>query len=134
MPDPSRPFLVLYVAWHPDYVDGAAIAESLRQHFRRKLYENVAGGTGLSVIFRSVPAPGSRTPILIDLDEADTTAVVVLVDPMLVADNDWAAYLKELVERTEASGLGSRVFPVAIERHPRPEPPRVLRRIQLLRE
>lgn len=116
MRDSSRPFLVLYIAWHPGYADGAVIAESLRQHFRRKLYENVAGGTGLSVLFRSAPAPGSTTPIPIDLDEADTTAVVVLADSTLVADNDWADYLKKLVDRTEASGLGSRVFPVAIER------------------
>jgi hypothetical protein len=48
MPDPTRPFLVLYVVWHPGYANGANIAESLREHFRRKLYENVAGGVGIA--------------------------------------------------------------------------------------
>lgn len=115
MPDSTRPFLVLYVVWHPSYADGAQIAESLREHFRRKLYENVAGGTGLSVIFRSAPAPGSAAPLPIDLDEAETTAIVVLAEARLAEDPSWASYLHELVERTEAAGLSSRVFPVVLE-------------------
>lgn len=115
MPDFTRPLFVLYVAWHPDYLQGADIAEALREHFRRKLYENIAGGAGLSVIFRSVPATGSTTPMLIDLKEAETTAVVVLFDPMLAADLSWAGYVRDLVERTEIDGLGTRVFPVTID-------------------
>jgi hypothetical protein len=116
MPDPTRPFLILYVAWHPGYADGARIGESLREHFRRKLYENVAGGTGISVIFRSTSAPGSATPLPIDLDEAEANAIVVLVESTLITDNAWVDYVHELVECTEAAGLGSRVFPVAVER------------------
>src|ERR1700733_11147372 len=115
MSDPTRPFLVLYVVWHPGFTAGAGIAEALREHFRRKLYENVAGGTGLSVLFRSTVVPGWSTPLPIDLNDAETTAVVVLADPTLATDADWTRYLQELVERTEASGLGTRVFPVAIE-------------------
>src|SRR5258708_19144721 len=92
MPDPTRPFLVLYVVWNPGYPKGANVAESLREHFRRALYENVAGGTGISVIFRSAPAPGSATPLLIDLDEAETTAIVVLADSALAEDPAWVAY------------------------------------------
>lgn len=116
MSDSTRPFLVLYVIWHPGFVGGAEIAEELRKHFRRKLYENVAGGTGLSVIFRSAPTPASNVPLPIDLDEAETTAVVVLTEQTLVGDAAWVDYVRELVARTEAAGLRSRVFPVALER------------------
>jgi hypothetical protein len=115
MPDRTRPFLVLYVVWHPNYAEGAIVAETLREHFRRKLYENVAGGTGLSVIFRSASTLGSSTPLPIDLSDSETTAIVVLADSTLVADTDWTQYLHDLVERTEAAGLGTRVFPVAME-------------------
>jgi TIR domain len=87
----------------------------LREHFRRKLYENVAGGTGLSVLFRSAAVPGLRTPLPIDLDDSETTAVVVLADPTLSADAAWNSWLQELVGRSEAAGLGTRVFLVAIE-------------------
>jgi hypothetical protein len=115
MPDPTRPFLVLYVVWHPNFLEGPGIAEALREHFRRKLYENVAGGTGLSVIFRSAAAPGSLAPLPIDLNEAETTAVVVLAESNLVGDPHWIDYVKLLATNAEAAGLGARVFPVAIE-------------------
>lgn len=116
MSDPTRPFLVLYVVWHSGFAGGATLAEALREHFRRKLYENVAGGTGLSVIFRSAVAPGSLSPLPIDLNESETTAVVVLADSTLANDADWVAYVRELAVRTESAGLGARLFPVAIER------------------
>ncbi|QPR34459.1 toll/interleukin-1 receptor domain-containing protein [Delftia acidovorans] len=115
MTDSTRPFLVVYVVWHPAFSDGLAIAEILRQHFRRKLYENIAGGTGLSVIYRYVLAPESTQPLPIDLADADTSAIVVLVDNNLVGDTAWTAYVQELCRRTEAAGLGTRVFPVEID-------------------
>ncbi|MDR2332580.1 MAG: toll/interleukin-1 receptor domain-containing protein [Burkholderiaceae bacterium] len=115
MTDSTRPFLVMYVVWHPAFSDGLAIAEILRQHFRRKLYENIAGGTGLSVIYRYVVAPESTQPLPIDLAEADTAAIVVLTDNNLVGDTAWIAYVQELCHYTEASGLGVRVFPVEID-------------------
>lgn len=115
MPDPTRPLLVIYIAWHPAFADGAGIAESLRKHFRRELYENVAGGTGLSVIFRSAPSPGAVMPLGIDLTEAHSTAIVVLADPALTADDHWVRYLRDLGERAEAVGLHARVFPVAMD-------------------
>jgi len=111
----TRPILVLYIIWHPDFSVGGAIADALREHFRRKLYENIAGGTGLSVIYRFACAPGSTAPLPIDLNEAETTAIVVLADPNLVADPDWTGYVRELVDQTELFGLGTRVFPIAIE-------------------
>lgn len=114
MVNPIRPFLVLYVVWHPDFAEGACIAEVLREHFRRNLYENIAGGAGLSVIYRSAPAPGASTPIPIDLDDSQTTAIVVLADPFLAADSEWVSYLQELAGQTEAAGLAARLFPVSL--------------------
>jgi len=115
MTDSTRPFLVVYVVWHPDFTDGLAVAEVLRQHFRRQLYENITGGTGLSVIYRYVAAPKSAQPIPIDLADADTAAIVVLADNNLVNDPSWADYVRELCSSTNAAGLGTRVFPVEID-------------------
>ena len=106
---------MLYVVWHPGYTEGAGIAESLREHFRRKLYENVAGGTGLSAIFRSAPRRRSAAPLPIDLEEAESTAIVLLVESTLAKEPAWLDYVHELVEHTEAAGLGTRVFPVALD-------------------
>lgn len=116
MPHPTRPFLALYIVWHPGFTSGADIAEKLREHFRRKLYENVAGGTGLSVIFRSVVGPGLSAPLPIDLSEAEATAIVVLSESALTGDANWVGYVKALATETQAVGLSARVFPVSIER------------------
>ncbi len=114
MADPTRPFFALYVVWHPDFAGGEVIAEAVRRHFRRELYENVAGGAGLSVLYRFANAPNSGVPLPIDLVEAATTAVVVLVDPALATGPSWVGYVRDLVRRAEDAGLGTRVFPVCI--------------------
>lgn len=111
----TRPFLVIYVAWHPKFGDGHVIAKALYEHYHRELYENVAGGTGLSVIYRFEPEPGSDVPISIDFADAETSAIVLLIDERWAADPAWVEWGRELMERTDAAGLGARVFPVAID-------------------
>lgn len=115
MADPTSPLLSVYVVWHPDFADGPVIAEALRGHFRRELYQNIAGGTGLSVIYRFEPPPGSTLPIPIDLDDSETSAVVVLVDPVLAGDAQWRDYVRDLEEATDNAGLGARLFAVFLD-------------------
>lgn len=115
MTESTRPFLAVYIIWHPNFAEGPEIAEILRQHFRRELYENIAGGTGLSVIYRYVTAAESDQPLPIDLTEANTSAIIVLADNNLVADGAWINYVKKLSEDAEMFGLGARVFPVEID-------------------
>ena len=116
MPDPTRPFLALYIVWHPGFSSGADLAEILRKHFRRDLYQNIAGGAGLSVIFRSALAPGSVVPLPINISDAETTGIIVLGDRQFAADPAWVAYVRDLAGAAEAAGLGTRVFPVALDR------------------
>lgn len=115
MPAPTRPFLVVYVAWHPGFAGGRAIAKHLYDHYRRKLYENVAGGTGLSVLYRSEPDPTTKAPTRIDLEEGETAAIVLLFDESFAADEAYMAWARDLMDRTDAAGLRARVFPVAID-------------------
>ena len=115
MADSGRPFLAVYVVWHPDFREGPRIAEAVREHFRRRIFENVSGGTGVSVVYRFAPMAGSTAPLTINLDEAETTAIVVLIESTLAGDAVWADYVRNLGDRTEDSGLGTRVFPVSIE-------------------
>lgn len=112
---PTRPFLVVYVAWHPGFPAGPSLAEALYDHFRRKLFENVAGGTGLSVLYRSERATGAAAPLPIGFDEGETAAVVVLFDSTFAGDSAYMSWLKQTAERAEARGLGSRVFPIAMD-------------------
>ncbi len=115
MGNSGKPFLVVYVVWHPGFAKGSLIAENVREHFRRRIFENVSGGTGVSVVYRFAPMPGLALPLPIDLDEAETTAIVVLIDSNLAGDRAWIGYVRNLLERAEESDLGTRVFPVSIE-------------------
>ncbi len=108
--------LAVYVVWHPNYPKGSDIAELIRGHFRNGRYKNVLGDVGLSVVFRSSPVPDAETPPAIALDEAETTAVIVLAESALAGDSAWLEYVDCLVNDAEAKGLSSRVFPVTLEK------------------
>ena len=112
----TRPLFALYVIWRPSCRVGPDIAESLRRHFSRDLYQAVAAGRGVSVLYRSEVATGARTPLPIDWSNADETAVVALSDTTLVDDPDWVTYVREIARTAAARELPARFFPVAIDR------------------
>ena len=116
MADSIHTILAVYIVWHPNYPKGSDIAELIREHFRNGRYKNVLGDVGLSVVFRSSPASGAATPLDIDSSEAETTAVVVLAESALAGDPAWRKYVDGLINDAEAKGLGSRVFPVTLEK------------------
>ena len=111
----THPFLVIYVAWHPNFIQGSDLAKTLYAYYRRELYENVAGGAGLSVMYRSVPAPGLTVPTDINFDDAETSAIVLLIDKNWAADPAWVEWARELLNRADSAGLAVRTFPVAID-------------------
>ena len=115
MTDPNRTILAIYVVWHPNYSEGSKIAELVHKHFRGERYKGVLGNMELRVVFRSSPASNEASPLAIDLDEAETTAVIVLAESELVGDSGWVDYIHNLAERTEDKGFGSRLFPVMLE-------------------
>lgn len=112
----TRPLLAVIVVWHPEFAEGATIAEVLRAHFRRDLFGSVAGGTGLSVLFRSEPADGSDVPLPIDPHEVESTAIIVLGDAHMRGDPSWVAYVNNLSATADAQGLRMRLLPVTFER------------------
>ena len=108
------PFLI-YVVWRPDYPAGAAVAEYLREHFTADRYSNITGGTGVPVLFSSAVDPQANTALHVDMNRADATAVVLLVDRDFARDAAWTAYIGVLTADTQAIGLTARMFPVAME-------------------
>ena len=116
MAEATHTMLAVYIVWHPNYPKGSDIAELIREHFRDGRYKNVLGDIGLSVIFRSSPVPDAETPLDIDLDEAETTAIIVLAESVLAGDAAWREYVDGLINDAEAKGLGSQVFPVTLEK------------------
>ena len=111
----TRPFLVLYVAWHPAFAAGKALAKKLYDQYRRELYGNVTGGAGLSVIYRNAVDPATSAPLRIDLAGGETTAIVLLVDENVASDQHYLNWARNTMEQADAAGLGARVFPVAMD-------------------
>lgn len=114
MAQDTRPFLTVYIAWHPDFTNGEVLANSLFKHYRRDVYENVSGGIGVSVQYRSTPASGSTVPRPIDIDDSQTTAVVILADKHWVNDHDYVSWGESVRAEMETADLHAQVFPVAI--------------------
>ncbi|WP_029077501.1 toll/interleukin-1 receptor domain-containing protein [Bradyrhizobium sp. th.b2] len=111
----TKPFLAIYVAWHPSLADGAQIGRRLFQHYRRDLYQNIAGGSGVPVLYRFEPLSGSKLPLEIDFNEAQTNAIILLVDSNWTEDEAWAEWARHLSDRADASGLTTLIFPIAID-------------------
>jgi hypothetical protein len=112
---PTRAFLTIYVARHPKFEQGASLARFLYDHYRRNLYQNVAGGTGIPVIYRSEPPSGAAAPIDPDLGASETSAVVILVDKNWTDDPEWLAWARRLSDQTDKAGLKARLFPAAMD-------------------
>ena len=113
----TRPFLAVYVVWHPSSPSGPELFDALYKHFRRDLFTNVAGGAGINVIGRFAAPPGGTAPLEIDLDDADATAVVVLADEAMAGSPDHRRYVRSLRSDAEALGLTALVFPVSLDGH-----------------
>ena len=88
-----RPMFAVYVMWHPSYREGREIADRLRRHFVRDLYRTVEEEQGVSVLERSTSVPGALTPLPIDWNDVEFTAVVVLADSAMLNDRAWREHV-----------------------------------------
>ena len=78
--------LIVYVLWHPEYAEGALLAHKLFSVFSRNVDDPFARTPGIPVYFRSCSAtPDAHVPGQIPFEEADYTAIVVLVDDHMLA-------------------------------------------------
>jgi len=106
--------LIVYVAWHPDFVQGSEIAGSLYANLSRPTANPTARGMGIPVLFRSQPEQGKKLPPQIPFDECHHTAAVVLVDDAMVASDDWTAYVEQLWRAAQESNHRHRIYPVKL--------------------
>ena len=112
----TGPMFTLYVVWHPLYREGQQIADLLRTHFGRNLYRGIGEERAVSVLERSQPVPGTLTPLPIDWEDSEFTAVVVLAEATLLGDREWADYVRAVAETAHGRGLPAGFFPVTMDR------------------
>ncbi len=111
----TKSVFTLYVVWHPSYRKGQQIAELLHEHFGSDLYRSVGEECAVSVLRRSHPAPGRLTPLPIDWDGSEFTAVVALAETFLIEDPEWVNYVCAIAKAACERGLPARFFPVTMD-------------------
>ena len=112
----THPLFALYVMWHPSFQGGREVADRLRRHFGRDLYGAISAGHGISVLERSESAPDPLTPLPINWDDSEFTAVVVLAESTLVDDREWADHVRGIAQTAQRRGIPASLFPVTMDR------------------
>ena len=110
-----QPSLIVYIVWHPEYKEGQKHAEFLYSLLTRNVKQPVSRGLGIPVFFRNVVSRVTGLPLAIKLDDAQQSAVVVLVDDAMVASEDgWNSYLQGLWRQTKDAASPHRLYPVSM--------------------
>lgn len=107
--------LAIYVVWHPEFNRGIEFAEFLFSTFNRDINDPFARGIGIPVFYRYLADPQTGIPIEINLGEAQSSIVVVLIDDFCKIN--WSRYIGQLYEQFENTindkNDNHRFFPVA---------------------
>jgi len=109
----TSPFFVIYVVWHPNFVDGEYFAERIREHYRSDLFKNVIGGAGVSVIYRNASDDVSGAPIPIPRSASYTSATLVLVEENLSSNSAWVSFVQSLTDMPCDEQFAHVVLPIA---------------------
>ena len=118
------PCMNVYVVWHPqtdgadkDVSVGHPLARRIYSYFARDIDNPMSPGLGIPVYFRSTPgAPGSKTPLAIDLNRAESCAVIVLASSDMVTDEAWSEYVSGIGAAVRSSAGQHRMFPVSLSK------------------
>ena len=111
----TRPLCAVYIGWHHSFALGERVAHRLYQHFRRDLFTNVAGGVGLSVLYRSANAPTCDSPAPVSFADSHIAVVFLLVSAAMARDASWREYVRTMIADCESQGLTARVIPVFLD-------------------
>lgn len=104
--------LEIYVLWHPDYEEGLVYANKLFTLFCRNFEQPFDSTLNIPLYFRFEKS-SAGIPIPINLDEAQRTAVIVLIDDNFVLDENYHAYLQELIDAESTNSNKVRIYPIA---------------------
>lgn len=109
------PLLNVYVVWHPDADSRCRpLAAALYKCLNRDPDKPFSRGIGIPTYFRCVAGPDREVPLAIDLDGAEHTVILVLVEEHLVFVEPWADYVADLFIQAETSAGKHLVVPVAL--------------------
>jgi hypothetical protein len=113
---PFKPRLIVRILWNSEFTSGNEFARHIYSRLCRDVERPASRGLGIPIYFHFGFTPAeARLPDSLDLDSAESTVVVALLDTSIRADEGW----RECVRAIEAqiTGMGKRhlFLPVACE-------------------
>lgn len=119
-----KPCLNVYVIWKPEWNTanydtsiGFKLARLIYFTFARDIEKPLNQGLGIPVFFRAAAGSNdSRLPLDIDLEQAERSFIIMIVNGAMVTDPVWVNYAKELSERVKPANGRHRIFPISLSR------------------
>ena len=113
---PFKPRLILRVVWSTDFANGDDLARHVYSRLCRDVERPASRGLGIPVYFHSGPTPTEAgLPGLLDLDAAESTVVISLLDNSIRGNAEWRGAIGEMESRIVASGRRHLFLPIACE-------------------
>src|ERR1035441_6542010 len=113
---PFKPRLVLRVIWTAEFPNGSEFARHIYSRLCRDSERPSSRGLGIPVYFHTSATPAAAgLPDALDLDAAESTVIVVLIDTSIKADEAWRDCVRGIESRIAARGKRHLYLPVACE-------------------
>jgi hypothetical protein len=111
-----KPRLVLRVIWSADFANGDDLARHVYSRLCRDVERPASRGLGIPVYFHSGLTPtAAGLPESLDLDAAESTVVIALLDNSIRGDSEWRDCIREMESRITGSGRRHLFLPIACE-------------------
>lgn len=113
---PFKPRLILRVIWTAEFPNGSEFARHIYSRLCRDSERASSRGLGIPVYFHTAATPtAAKLPNALDLDAAETTVVIVLIDTSIRADQSWRDCVRDIETRVAGTGRRHLFLPIACE-------------------
>lgn len=109
--------LAVYIIWHPDYLEGQQMADYLYSVLCRNPDKPLVRALSIPVYFRNKNKGEENSPIEIDFNESEYTAVIPLITDDFVNDKNYGNYLDQIHDVCNTEKNKRRVYPVALSKY-----------------
>jgi len=113
---PYKPRLLLRIAWNRDFSTGADFARHIYSRLCRDVERPASRGLGIPIYFHTGTTPDeAKLRNALELDAAESTVVIPLIDSSIRADDGWRECVRNLEQRIAAHGTRHLLLPIACE-------------------
>ncbi len=113
---PYKPRLLLRVIWNAEFPTGKELARYVYSRLCRDAERPASRGLGIPVYFHTGQTPAeAKLPDAIELDAAESTVVVVLLDTSIRADQSWRECVGNIERQIAEQGRRHLFLPIACE-------------------